>query len=142
MYRSRIKIKDEGLRMKDETKPQDIRERTFNFAVEIIKFCGELPKNDVNRILIRQVIRSGTSIGANLEEAQGANTRPEFTNCTNIAKKEARETNYWLRLIAESNNQLAKQKIERLIKESEEISKILTTIVKKLKNRNDLKLNP
>ena len=101
-----------------------------------------MPKNDVNRILIRQVIRSGTSIGANLEEAQGANTRPEFTNCTNIAKKEARETNYWLRLIAESNNQLANQKIERLIKESEEISKILTTIVKKLKNRNDLKLNP
>ncbi|OGY21317.1 MAG: hypothetical protein A2126_02335 [Candidatus Woykebacteria bacterium GWB1_45_5] len=115
-------------------KPEDIRERTFKFALRVIKLCKELPKNEINRVLINQVLRSGTSIGANLEEALGAHTKAEFTNSTNIAKKEARETNYWLRIMAESNSLKMKRRMENLLDEAEEILKILTSSVKKLKN--------
>ena len=114
--------------------PEDIRERSFKFALRIIKLCKELPKNEVNKVLVNQVLRSGTSIGANLEEALGAHTKAEFTNSTNIAKKEARETNYWLRLMAESNGLKIKKRMENLLDEAEEIIKILTSSVKKLKN--------
>src|SRR4030042_2876572 len=113
--------------MKDEVRrPEDIRERAFKFALRVIKLCKELPKNETNRVLINQVLRSGTSIGANLEEALGAHTKAEFTNSTNIAKKEARETVYWLKLIAESNGPEIKHRMQRLILEGEEIVKILT----------------
>src|SRR3989344_7373777 len=109
--------------MKDEVKPEDIRQRTFKFGLRVIAFCKELSKNEVNRILVNQVLRSGTSIGANLEEALGAHTRKEFINCTNIAKKEARETVYWLKLIAESNDGIIKTRMKNLILETEEITK-------------------
>lgn len=120
--------------MQHEVKPEDIRQRTFKFGLRIIALCKELPKNEVNRILINQVLRSGTSIGANLEEAIGAHTRREFTNCTNIAKKETRETVYWLKLIAESNEPKIKVRMANIILEAEEIVKILTASVKKLTN--------
>ena len=126
------------IRMKGEVKePEDIRKRAFRFALRIIQLCRQLPKNEVNRILTRQVLRSGTSIGANLEEAQGANTKPEFINSTNIAKREARETNYWLRLMAECNSIQIKKRMQNLLSESEEIIKILTASVKK-SNANKL----
>src|SRR3989344_4057216 len=102
---------------------EDIRERTFKFGLRVIALCKELPRSDVNRILVNQILRSGTSIGANLEEAMGAHTRKEFTNCTNIAKKEARETIYWLKLIAESNDGIIKTRMKNLILETEEITK-------------------
>src|SRR4030065_4105 len=122
--------------MKDEVrKPEDIRERAFKFALRIIKLCKELPKNEINRVLINQVLRSGTSVGANLEEALGSHTKAEFTNSTNIAKKEARETNYWLKLITESSDARTKNRMKSLIDEAEEITKILTASVKKLKSK-------
>lgn len=94
-----------------------------------------MPRNEVNRILINQVLRSGTSIGANLEEALGAHTRREFTNCTNIAKKESRKTIYWLKLIAESSGSKIKVRMANINLEAEEITKILTASVKKLKSK-------
>jgi four helix bundle protein len=120
--------------MKDKVKPEDIRERTFKFALRIISLTKALPKNEVNRVLVNQVLRSGTSVGANLEEALGSHTKAEFTNSTNIAKKEARETVYWLKLITESSGTRTKNRMKPLIEESEEITKILTASIKKLKN--------
>jgi four helix bundle protein len=111
---------------------RDIRERTFEFSVSVIRLCKELDKNEVNKVLVNQLLRSSTSVGANLEEAQGAHTRPDFINCTNIAKKEARETVYWLKLISEFNLRIRKQ-IDALVMEAQEIAKILTTSVKNLK---------
>ena len=116
--------------------PEDIRERSFKFAIRVLKLCKGLPRDEINRILINQVAKSSTSIGANLEEAQGANTRPEFINCTNIAKKEARETRYWLLIIAEVNPQF-KERMQEIIEESEAIVKILTASIKKLRTRKD-----
>ena len=84
--------------------------------------------------MINQVLRSGTSVGANLEEALGAHTKAEFTNSTNIAKKEARETIYWLKLITESSDARTKDRMKSLMGEAEEITKILTASIKKLKS--------
>lgn len=116
----------------DNQKPEEIKQRTFRFAVEVITFCRSLPSDEINKILIRQIIRSATSIGANLEEAAGSRTRADFTHCTNIAKKEARETNYWLRIIYQVNSEKIKMHMDTLIEESNQIISILTSTVKKL----------
>ena len=75
-------------------KEKRIKERAFDFAIEIIKIVQLLPKNTAGFELGRQVLKSGTSIGANVEEAEGARTKRGFINCMNIAKREARETRY------------------------------------------------
>ena len=113
-----------------EIKKADIKERTFKFSLRIITLCRVLPNNEVNRVLIRQVLRSGTSIGANIEEATGAHTKKDFTHGLNVAKKEAYETNYWLRLIYESNIMGIQKRMDDLLNESEEILKILISSVK------------
>lgn len=116
----------------ENIKSRDIRERTFAFAVRIIKFCRYLEKNqDVSKSLVSQLIRSGTSIGANLEEAQSGQSKPDFISKNSIALKEARETNYWLRLISETTKfELSIDKgIIDLIQESEEIKKIIASII-------------
>lgn len=113
----------------------DIKKRTFRFSVRIIKLVVNLPKNSVGYAIGNQVIRSGTSIGANIEEAQSAGSRKEFVRGMTIALKEARETDYWLRLIVESET-VSLDKMIDIIKENQEIIKILTSIVKKTKLNN------
>ena len=110
-------------------KEKKVKERAYGFAIEIIKLIQTLPKNTAGFELGRQVLRSGTSIGANVEEATGARSRKEFINCMNIAKREARETNYWLRLLNDSKL-LGDSKLQPLLDEIEIILKILTSIVK------------
>lgn len=75
---------------------EDVRERVFNFTLRIMNLCNNLPKTQSNIVIINQILRSSSSIGANLEEAAGAYTRKEFVHSLNISKKESRETNYWL----------------------------------------------
>ena len=78
----------------------DIRERTFAFAVRIVKLCKYLGKNsDVPKSVINQLLNAGTSVGANLEEAQAGQTKPDFIHKNSISLKEARESNFWLKLI-------------------------------------------
>ena len=113
-------------------KPENINQRAFNFAVRVINLCRSIPKDEINRILINQVVRSATSIGANLEEATGAHTKSEFINCTNISRREARETYYWLKIIFEINSQAIKNRMSEILQESNEIISILTTSVKRL----------
>jgi four helix bundle protein len=90
--------------MKAEGKPMDIRERAFGFAVRVIRLYRHLDeKPGVGRISGKQLLRAGTSIGANVEEAQAGQSRADFISKNAIALKEARETHYWLRLLAASN---------------------------------------
>lgn len=128
-------MKDE-LSTKDKVliKPQDIGERVFLFAVRILKMTSALSKNEINIMLINQIIRCATSIGANIEEARGGHTKSDFTHGMNIAKKEARETIYWLKLIIEMNPSFS-SRLNLLLQENEEIIKILTAIVKTAKPR-------
>ena len=111
-------------------KPRDIRERTFEFAVDVIRMSRLLPRTIDAQILGKQVLRSATSIGAKLEEAQAGYTNPDFTHKNGIALKEARETHYWLRLILAAG--LTKpDKVEPLVTEADEITRILGAIVSK-----------
>lgn len=106
-----------------------IKERTYEFALAIINFANKLPANTSGYILSRQLLRSGTSIGANIEEATGGFSKDDFTFKMNIALKEARETNYWLRLIKDSKI-LKSTHMEHILNESENIKNILSAIVK------------
>lgn len=81
--------------------PFDLEERTLKLGKEIIQFAGKLPQTNITRSLIDQFIRSGTSIGANYAEANEANSKKDFINKIAISKKESKETQYWLKLIAE-----------------------------------------
>jgi len=91
-----------------------------------------LPKNTAGFAIGNQVIRAGTSIGANIEEAQNAGSKKEFIRSLTIALKESRETLYWLRIIIESEL-LPEQRLRLLIEENREIIKILITIIKNSK---------
>lgn len=106
-----------------------IKERSFLFVLAIIRLTKQLERSYENIVIIKQIIRSVTSIGANIEEALGSNSKKEFIHSMNIAKKETRETSYWLRLLMEINSE-RKEEILELINENQEILYILTKIVK------------
>ena len=110
----------------------DISQRTFKFGVEIVKLSFELPRNSAGFAISGQIIRSGTSVGANTEEAQNASSKKEFIRCLTIALKEAREAMYWLKLIKEVGL-LSEEKLVKLLQENLELVKILTAIVKNSK---------
>lgn len=88
-----------------------------------------MPKDVASATIARQLIRSGTSVGANVEEAEAAHSKAEFIQNINIARKEARESLYWLRLVGETNMVRA-SRLKELIAEAEQIVKILTAIVR------------
>jgi len=110
---------------------RDIQERAFLFACRIVKLYQFIAKSrGSGEILGRQLLCSGTSIGANLEEATGAQSKADFISKCNIALKEARETYYWLRLLMKTDVVPA-DKLSDLAEESNELIAILTTIVEK-----------
>ena len=107
----------------------DIVQRTFNFGVAVIDLCRAIEKqSDVSRTLARQLLRSGTSVGANVEEAQAAQSTADFINKMNIALKEARETHYWLRLLTVSRI-IAGEQNQAVCQEADEIKRIIATII-------------
>ena len=112
-------------------KQRDIQERGFSFACRIVKLYKFLAKQrGGGEVLGRQVLRSGTSIGANLEGAAAAQSKADFVSKYSIALKEARETHYWLRLLKETEV-ISAERLNGLTNESNQLVAILTTIVKK-----------
>lgn len=117
---------------------RDLCDRTFQFASRVVRLCQGLDeKPGVARTLGRQLLRSGTSIGANVEEGQGGQSRADFVSKYSIACKEARETNYWLRLLA-ATDIVPEAKLKDLLEESNQLVAILTTIIK---NKGERKMN-
>ena len=106
----------------DDVEP--LEERTYRFALRIVRLVLALPDNVVGRRLGDQALRSGTSVGANVEEAIGTLSRRDFAHRMSIAWREARETHYWLRLIRDSEL-LKPAQMEPLIQEALEIKRIL-----------------
>lgn len=98
----------------------------------IFDLCKKIPDNSVNRVLINQIIRSVTSIAGNIAEGSGAATKKDFINYLNNARKSAIETDNW-RVFIFKTNQIASSSKEMLKAKSEEIIKILTTIIKNSK---------
>lgn len=113
---------------------EDIRKRTHTYALRAIKLFQALQesKDRAGWILGRQFLRSATAIGANLEEAQDAESRSDFVHKCKISLKEARESLYWLRLLSESDIVKA-QRLDSLVLETEELIAILTSIIVKTK---------
>ncbi|AFZ61063.1 four helix bundle protein [Anabaena cylindrica FACHB-243] len=112
---------------------QDITERTFEFAVRVVKLCQVLEKQPgVTQTLAKQLLRSGTSIAANVEEARAGQSKADFIHKNAIALKEARETHYWLRLLI-ATEIISSNKLNELLQESEELKRILGAIIVKSK---------
>ncbi|BCX03603.1 MAG: hypothetical protein KatS3mg053_1541 [Candidatus Roseilinea sp.] len=118
--------------------PQRIQDRAFEFACRIVKLHEHLcKKGETARRLGNQLLNSGTSIGANLEEAHAGQSRADFIAKCSIALKEARETHFWLRLLA-ATNQVSADQLKPLTQEAHEIVAILTTIVRKSKGNTEV----
>ena len=116
---------------------RDLPERTFEFARRIVTFCRKLEqKPGASRILANQLLRAGTSIGANVQEGQAGQSRADFISKYSIACKEARETHYWLRLIASTDGH-EDAELQSIIEEANQLVAILTTIVKKCREKKD-----
>ena len=111
-----------------------IQDKSFKFALEIIKLYQYLTSTKKEYVLSKQVLRSGTSIGANIEEGLVSQSKKEFVAKLNISLKEAHETHYWLRLLKESGYI---QK-DDLIQQTEELFKLLTSIIKTTKTNHKL----
>ena len=118
-------------------KKKDLKERSFEFAKRVIFLCQKLEqRSGVARTISKQLLRSGTSIGANIEEAHGSQSKADFTAKMYISCKEARETHYWLRLLIETK-MISEKQLADLLDESNQLISILTSIVKKASNSSD-----
>ena len=110
-----------------------IEEKSFHFAVRIVKLNQYLRTKKKEYILSKQLLRSGTSIGANVAESQQAQSRADFISKLEIALKETTETKYWLRLMRETGY-LSESEFESIFSDCAELEKILVRIIKSTKN--------
>jgi four helix bundle protein len=116
--------------MPNEKKIYDLEERTAKFGENIIDFCKRMPKTIITTPLISQLLRAGTSVGANYMEADCAESRKDFEHKLGICKKEAKETKHWLRMIVGALDD-KKDEAKLLWKESNELQLIFISIIKK-----------
>jgi len=122
----------------NKNKSYNLEERTAKFSEDIVVFCKGVRQDNINRSIVNQLIRSGTSIGANYCEANNASSKKDFRNKIFIYKKEAQETKYWLRILTKCNPE-EKRKAQDLWKECQELTMIFQKIVNSCnsKKRND-----
>jgi len=114
----------------------DLEERTARFGEAIIRFAGKLPRNAITAPLIAQLVKSGTSIGANYSEADDAESGQDFKHKISISKKEARETKHWLRMLSTAAPE-HEVEIKRLWQEAKELNLIFNSIVSKIKAKHE-----
>ncbi len=110
--------------------PKDIRHRSFEYTLRAVKLYQYLQKqkDGAGWVLGKQYLRAASSVGANIEEAQAGESRGDFVHKLGIAQKEARESLYWLRVLAESNL-LPRKRLQLLTRESEELLNVITSII-------------
>jgi len=113
----------------------DLEERTAKFGENIIEFAKKIPKNSITLPIISQLVRSGTSVGANYCEADEAESSKDFKHKLGISKKESRETKYWLRMIIKAVPELEGE-AKILWQEAKELSLIFNSIINKIKIKN------
>jgi len=117
-------------------KKHDIQERAFQFACRIVNLHKSLVRSgSTERTLARQLLRSGTAVGALLEEAHAAESRADFISKCSVSLKEARESKYWLRLLASCDPALS-TRLDSLIAEAHELISILTAILRRARGQN------
>lgn len=111
-----------------------IQQKSYNFALRIIKLYKYLTEEKKEFVLAKQILRCGTSIGANIEEAIGAQSDKDFLSKMSIAYKETRETHYWIRLLKDSNY-LDSKHTQSILGDCEEILRIIGSITKTMKTK-------
>ena len=122
----------------DNVPPRDIVERTFDFAVSVIQLCVKLDERPgVGRVLMSQILRAGTSVPSNVEEAQAAQSKADFISKMSIALKEARETHLRLRLLVPAKV-IAPADLDPLIREADEIKRVIGAIIVSTKRGGDV----
>jgi four helix bundle protein len=120
---------------------RDLKERTKAFALRIIRLYGALPKSVESQVIGKQVLRSGTSVGAHYREACRSRSNAELISKIESGLQELEETGYWLELLAESNI-VPPAKLDNLRSETNELTAILVTCVKAVKRKNPKPPNP
>ena len=112
-----------------------LREKSYDFAIRVINLAKFLREEKKDFILSKQIVRCGTSIGANIEEASGAQSNNDFIAKLHISLKEAKETHYWVRLLRDTEY-ISKEQAQSLIDDIDEIITILTKSLKTIKSNN------
>jgi four helix bundle protein len=123
---SQLRIENEELNMVKNTNP--VQEKSYAFAIRIVKLYRHLSVHQKEFVLSRQLLRSGTSIGANIEEAIGGQSRADFASKMSIAYKESRETRYWLRLLKDTAY-LTPKEYDSIAAEADELCRLLSSIL-------------
>lgn len=124
-----MKKTESGSSDSDKISPRNIVERTFEFAARVIQLCGKLDeRRGVGRVMMSQILRAGTSVPSNVEEAQAAQSNADFNSKMSIALKEARETHLRLRLLATASI-FPEEQLKPLIKEADEIKRGIGAII-------------
>jgi len=122
-------MENEKIGLVEETqKPYNIRHRCFHFAKEMMSFVSECKFQRIHFSIFDQLIRSATSVGANVVEGGSGSTKKDFINFFHIALKSANETKYWLCLVRDTID-VNRSKLDELLKEADEISKIIAAII-------------
>jgi four helix bundle protein len=106
-----------------------VKTKSFSFAIRVVRLYQHLVKKEKEYILSTQVLKSGSSIGANVEEADGGISKADFSNKMSIAYKEAKETHYWLRLLC-ATEYINKKIFDSMIEDCNELCKLLFSIIK------------
>jgi four helix bundle protein len=112
----------------NDKKKYDLEERTAQFGEAIIELVKTFPQDPINNPLISQIVRAGTSVGANYMEADGAESKKDFHHKISICKKESKETKHWLRMIAQANPS-RRDECQKLLREAQELSLIFSSIL-------------
>jgi four helix bundle protein len=121
--------------------PREIQARTYEFALRVLRLARVLPQVDLaGRVIARQVAKSGTSIGANVAEAQGALSRADFARRIGVARGEAYETLFWLRLIADLEL-VPRHRMQDILIEADEIVRVLKAIARRARSTKDQPAN-
>lgn len=135
MYNFQCSMYNKNMETTDTVKKNVIQDKSYAFALRVVRMYQYLVKTKKEKILATQVLRSGTSIGANVEEAIGSYSGREFHSKLSIAYKEARETKYWLRLLRDAEY-IEFKATESLLLDCEEVLKILGKIISTTKRKN------
>ncbi len=113
----------------------DLKKRTYNFALDIIKFLENLPKDYIAGTIGKQLLRSSTSIGANIIEAQASSSKKDFSNFYSYALKSANESKFWLGILKDSKK-ASEDKVMPLLDEAKELANILASSILTMKGKN------
>ena len=107
---------------------REIHDRIYKFVLSVLQIVKLVPKTTENLVMLKQLIRSSSSVGANAMEADGSETKKEFIHRFTISKKEAKETHYWLSLLSDHNPKI-KQDLLNIIDENQQLVKIISKII-------------